>query len=127
MTCFAYVYYWHGAYDYLLYWVIIQWLGVFLESVAGKLLKTKIIQHLEVSKHFICNQKTSRIKDNFFFKLSLLTFFQNDVLLPSATRRLHAIIGVFTLTAAILSNVIFLVNYPSVTAYLHAVIIEGNL
>jgi hypothetical protein len=49
MATFAYVYYWHGAYDYLLYWAVSQWLGVFIEAMAAKLLKTKTLQHLEVS------------------------------------------------------------------------------
>jgi uncharacterized membrane protein YfcA len=45
---FGFVYYWHGGYDYLLYWAISQWLGVFIEAMTGKLLKTKTLQHLEV-------------------------------------------------------------------------------
>ena len=49
MLTFAYVYYWHGADRFLMYWAISQWLGVFLEAMAGKLLKTKQIQNLEVS------------------------------------------------------------------------------
>ncbi len=50
VATFGYVYYWHGAYDYLLYWAISQWLGVFIEAMTGRLLKTKTLQHLEVRK-----------------------------------------------------------------------------
>ncbi|CAB3976594.1 Hypothetical predicted protein [Paramuricea clavata] len=98
MATFAYVYYWHGAYDYLLYWAVSQWLGVFIEAMAAKLLKTKTLQHLEY-----------------------------DILSPSATRRLHAMGGVFTIIAGILSNCAFLVGHQSVLAYLKAVFIKGGV
>ena len=52
IATFGYVYYWHGAYDYLLYWAILQWFGVFIEAMTGKLLKTKTLQHLEVNVEF---------------------------------------------------------------------------
>ena len=48
VATFAYVYYWHGAYDYLLYWAILQWCGVFIEAMTAKLLKTKRLRYLEV-------------------------------------------------------------------------------
>ena len=62
MATFAYVYYWHGAYDYLLYWAILQWFGVFIEAMAAKLLKTKTLQHLEVSVELKTSDSSIRFK-----------------------------------------------------------------
>lgn len=48
MATFGYVYYWHGAYDYLLYWAIFQWLGVFTEAMSARIMKIKTLRYLEV-------------------------------------------------------------------------------
>ncbi len=50
---------------------------------------------------------------------------QYDILSPASTRRLHAICGVATITAAILSNCVFLVNYQPVLAYLKVIFLKG--
>ncbi|XP_046840066.1 protein-cysteine N-palmitoyltransferase HHAT-like [Xenia sp. Carnegie-2017] len=96
ITTFGYVYYWHGAYVHFVYWSLIQWFGVFLEAMMGKLEKTKTFQYIE-----------------------------HNMSSPT-TRRLHALAGMCSLISGILSNNIFLIGIHPILAYLKAVFLKGS-
>lgn len=94
-SSFAFIWLWHGGHVYSIWWFIPNWIGVMIESVAGKVLMLPSVKRLE------------------------------DKLSPAGSRRIRAIFGVVTLTCLILSNLVFLCGSEPVWFYIKRIFYFG--
>ncbi|XP_072687271.1 protein-cysteine N-palmitoyltransferase HHAT isoform X2 [Canis lupus baileyi] len=92
---FAFVSFWHGGYDYLWCWAALNWLGVTVENVVQRLVRTPCIQ------------------DSIQF------------LSPQARRRFHAALASCSTSMLILSNLVFLGGSQVGKIYWNRIFIQG--
>lgn len=92
---FAFIWQWHGGHLYALWWFIPNWLGVVVESAAGKVLAHPSVRRME------------------------------EKLSPAASRRIRAIFGIVSLTCLILSNLVFLCGSDPVWFYVERIFVFG--
>nr|XP_055175491.1 protein-cysteine N-palmitoyltransferase HHAT isoform X2 [Nyctereutes procyonoides] len=93
---FAFVSFWHGGYDYLWCWAALNWLGVTVENVVQRLVRTPCIQD------------------------SVIQF-----LSPQARRRFHAALASCSTSMLILSNLVFLGGSQVGKIYWNRIFIQG--
>ncbi|XP_066920657.1 protein-cysteine N-palmitoyltransferase HHAT-like [Clytia hemisphaerica] len=89
--CFSFVGYWHGADKSLMFWALTNWLGIVIESLGTRIIKTNIYRN--TINRFGC----------------------------LAHRRLCALGGAFSVFTLIFTNMVFLVGHDSAVILLYRV------
>ncbi|XP_071800996.1 protein-cysteine N-palmitoyltransferase HHAT-like [Asterias amurensis] len=96
MLCFSFVFFWHGVEVYLLYWALINWLGVVVEITAQKAVE----------------------------QFGILTFL-NSKMSPSAVFRVLGLFLTLNYMLLALSNLVFLGGQRVAYTYYHRIIVSG--